>query len=268
MHRNIICYLCFVFTLLVAPAHGAQGGPSTDSTRVLFIGNSYIYYNNLPQLFAEVAASKGHYVDAEMAVRDGARLLEHAADQEIGKRIREGDWDYVVLQEQSTLGGSIADGRLEGADINGFFEAARSLHAAIKASGAQTVFHLTWARKHSPQMLDDLVAAYEQIASELDAEVAPVGKAWAVANAEVPSANLYLADDSHPSSAGSYLSAVTLYATLFDESPKNALTTIIGHPVEDSRVNEDEIETLVDLSAKDARILQGIAWRIYKQEHE
>ncbi|MFK7849305.1 MAG: DUF4886 domain-containing protein [Rhodothermales bacterium] len=257
--------------LLVQQVHAvASAGTSTntnaDTTRVLFVGNSYIYYNNLPRLFTAVAASKGKPVVAEMIVHGGARLEEHAANKQLGKHIAEGDWDYVVLQEQSTIAGQIVDGRLKNPDIDGFHKAASALHEVIKEAGAETVFHLTWARAHAPEMQHDLNRAYYAIARQLNTPISPIGKTWAMAKQRMSSTNLYQEDESHPSPAGSYLSAVTLFATIFNESPTSATGKITGHPVEEGLVNRSRTETLVDLSMQEYMMLQEIAWRLHREE--
>lgn len=258
-----VLMLLAIGVIQVAQVHAEV---NTDTTRVLFIGNSYIYYNNLPRLFTAVAASKGKPVVAEMVVHGGARLNEHAANKQLAKHIAEGDWDYVVLQEQSTIAGKIVDGRLQNSDVVGFHKAASSLHEVITAAGAQTVFHLTWARAHAPGMQQDLNQAYYAIAKQLNAQLSPIGKTWAMAKQMMSSTNLYQEDESHPSPAGSYLSAVTLFTTLFNESLTSATAKITGHPVEEGLVNTSRTETLVDLSMQEAMMLQEIAWRLHREE--
>ena len=73
--------------------------------RVLFIGNSYTFVNNLPWMLSELAraADDSPVIDTEMIVAGGATLRTHWEGGRALAAIRRGHWDYVVLQEQSTL---------------------------------------------------------------------------------------------------------------------------------------------------------------------
>ncbi|NQT39533.1 MAG: hypothetical protein HQ581_18700, partial [Planctomycetes bacterium] len=135
---------------------------------------------------------------------------------------------------------------------------ARKLHAEIKASGAKTVFYLTWAREKTPETQKDLDAAYFGIAKELGATVAPVGRAWQEAKRRDPAVKLYAGDGSHPSAKGSYLAAVVFYATLLQKSPlQKSPLGLPGKVVISGR-------TAVDLSPAEARTLQEAAQAVMR----
>src|SRR5215471_15592197 len=106
--RTLSRTLPFAFLTLVAfyfciAAQEKQG--EAHSIRVLFIGNSYTYFNNLPEIFTKLAQS-GHQgkVETMMAAPGGWRLKDHWEKGDALKALHEGKWDYVVLQDQSTLG--------------------------------------------------------------------------------------------------------------------------------------------------------------------
>ena len=67
---------------------------------VLFVGNSYIYTNNLPQMTANVASSAGYRMTWQSNAPGGCTFMQHCANQSM-TMIRNGGWDFVVLQEQS-----------------------------------------------------------------------------------------------------------------------------------------------------------------------
>ncbi len=141
-----------------------------NTIRVLFIGNSYTYFNNLPGILSRIAASGNSSVTIETAhhTRGGYSLEQHWNEGQAVDEIRK-DWDFVVLQEFSTR------------PINNPEKMREFIHKfdeEIKASGAQTVFYMTWARQYDPGMIDTLAQVYTDIAIELEAGLAPIGRAW------------------------------------------------------------------------------------------
>jgi hypothetical protein len=242
--------------------------------RVLFIGNSYIYFNNVPHLLSVLAdrAPEQRRLDTKMIVRPGFTLGRHWADGAALSAIDRERWDYVILQEQSTFGDSpeVINGIPKINAPTVFHEYARQFDAAINKRGARTTFFLTWAREDSPESQALLNDGYLRIAKELRALVAPVGIAWRDAlrtNASLP---LYQTDHAHPAVAGSYLAACVLYSTLYGRSPEGALSWIpedsVGIP-KDCIIDHDPLLAFaaVDIGETDARFLQKIAWHAVKQ---
>lgn len=72
-----------------------------DSLRALFIGNSYTQYNRLVRQVQALAASTGHKLSVKLVEHGGWTLRKHAANPETLDAIREGNWDFVILQDQS-----------------------------------------------------------------------------------------------------------------------------------------------------------------------
>ncbi len=210
--------------------------------KVLFLGNSYTYGNDLPGMIAAMAdAAGGRKIETDRITPGGCTFQRHVEGKKALAKIREKPWDAVVLQEQSMM---------PCVDPKRMHKYARLLHAEIDKRGARTVFFLTWARQHKPEMQNGLNKAYFTIAKELGAEVAPVGMAWKNAFAADPKLVLHRNDKSHPNPAGTYLAACVFYATLLDKNP-------VGLPAEIKRGNK----TLVKLDPKLARKLQEIAWK-------
>ncbi len=239
-----------------------------DALRVLFLGNTYTSYNNLPRLVEELAAAAGKKIETRMIAPGGAALADHAANAQTLAAIRSGGWDFVVLQEQSALGAVfLVNGEARVANPEAFFAAARKLDAEIRKAGAKTVFYHTWPQREAPDsdraMLD---YAYMHIARERGAAMAPVGLAWQQARAEVGGASLFGEDGSHPSRTGSYLAAAVIAATLTGASPAGGPARISGAPVnpDTGAVAAGGSAVLVDLPVRFAGELQRIAW----QNHE
>jgi hypothetical protein len=79
----------------------ASGSGAGACSRVLFLGNSYTYVNDLPITFARLAQSGGHSVEVGMVANGGETLSQHAAAADDAGKISSQRWSYVVLQEQS-----------------------------------------------------------------------------------------------------------------------------------------------------------------------
>lgn len=73
--------------------------------KIIFIGNSYTYRNNLPSLLTQLAASTGKpkTLETQMVAVGGATLQSHWENSQTLEVVRQGSWNYVVLQEQSML---------------------------------------------------------------------------------------------------------------------------------------------------------------------
>jgi hypothetical protein len=217
---------------------------SRKPLRVLFIGNSYTYFNGgLGTLVQSLASAvKGGRAFEFVEVTKGGQTLEgHWNDGKALAQIRKGGWDYVVLQEHSLR---------PLLDREKMYTYARKFDAEIRKAGAKTVFFETWARKNRPEMQSGLDRAYSGIAREVTATLAPAGLAWQAALKDKPGFALHIGDLSHPTPAGSYLNACVIYETLFGRSPEGLPRTI----------RNAAGKVLVDLTDADAKLLQHAAY--------
>ena len=182
--------------------------PRTSPSRlnVLFIGNSFTARNDLPGLSAKIAAAAGKHLDHRLISAGGASLRRHWNAGEAARAIAGGEFDYVVLQEQSTLPIK---------NRTRMHENVRLFDAAIKKAGARTALDMTWARAQAPETQTAITEAYESIGRELGATIIPAGVAWAAFLREHDDPVLHDADGSHPTPAGSYLAACVAYRALF-----------------------------------------------------
>lgn len=194
-------------------------GMSKKQGKLLFIGNSFTQRNNVPQLLADLAAARGITLSHELISRGGASLRMHWNAGAAAKAIETGGYDYVVLQEQSTLPVKNATRMAENM---------RLFDELIKKHGAQTVLYQTWARRHTPETQQAITAAYESVGKELGAIVVPAGRAWEQFLAKYDEPVLHDADGSHPTLAGSYLAACVFLARLLGENPMGIESELKG----------------------------------------
>jgi hypothetical protein len=188
------------------------------SERILFIGNSFTNRNDVPGMLARIAAAANPPVriESDRVIANGMALKTHWERGAAREAIRSSKWNYVVLQEQSTL-------PLK--NPARMHEYARLFDEEIQASGAETVLYMTWARRHQWERQAELSEAYTSIGESVGAIVIPVGQAWQRLMTERPDLILYDKDDSHPNFAGSYLAACVFFASLFKRSPEGLQTS-------------------------------------------
>ena len=182
------------------------------TTRILFVGNSYTSRNNLPRLVADLAATASfpREVQFDAIVAGGASLKRHWNAGRVHAALASARWDYVVLQEQSTLPFK---------NPLRYHESVRLFHPEIVRNGAKSALYLTWSRRQTPERQAEITRAVKDIATETGALVVPVGLAWHRVLQQAPGTELYVDDGSHPSVAGSYLAACVFLVALFGQYP-------------------------------------------------
>jgi hypothetical protein len=238
-----------VLILVVAAAGFATAG---DTLRVLFVGNSHTYVNDLPELFSGLSEAGGRPVRTDASTLGGYSLEDHTKTPATLDRIAQDSWSYVVLQEQSVIP-TIHYWR-----YNSMYPASRLLDSLIRLRGARTAFYMTWGWKNggsqsygdswSPdfrdyfEMQESVRVAYEGIANELSSTLVPVGMAFALARRTDSLVDLWQADYCHATLEGTYLGACVFYAVLHGSSP-------VG------------LDFYGGLDSATARFCQDIAWQ-------
>ena len=194
--------------------------------KILFIGNSYTFFNDMPNLLELLAKENGKRLTADSVTKGGRRLYENLReDDEHGARIKaligENDYDALILQEQSFL--AIVD-------YESFLGGIRDLVALVNAK--RNILYATWGRKSgsekltelgltSEEMTNKLTEAYISAAKRVKAEISHVGKTFLRISKDFPNIDIYKPDLSHPSYIGSVVAAICHYRTLFGEMPKS-----------------------------------------------
>ena len=205
-------------------------------TRLLFVGNSFTARNGLPHLLVDLAAAAAEPIDVEVEsiIAGGASLRRHWNAGVTQRALEASRFDWVVLQEQSTLPVKNAQR---------YHENVRLFAPEIARHGARLALYLTWSREHA-QTQDAITQAVEAIGAELDARVVPVGRVWHAALEDDPPMPLYMPDASHPNVTGSYLAACTFLVTLLGRAPN-------GFAVSDTLKIEHSVAARVHAHARD-----------------
>jgi hypothetical protein len=194
--------------------------------RVLFVGNSFTFYNDMPHMVHELAAGDpGAPPVFSVSRTRGSWTLEGATDDKgIDSLLDDVDWDFVVLQERSWMLSFDEESWLETT-----YPYADELRRRIESAGSQGVVFETWGYRNGFDERDTyewmqgrLLDGAAQLADRLGMEMAPVGNAWYAAHAERPNLDLWDGDGRHPNRAGSYLAACVFYAQLTGRDPRQS----------------------------------------------
>ena len=167
------------------------------SLRILVIGNSHTYFNDMPRMAAQYFRRKGMDCEAVMIAHGGWFLEQHVQEPDVRFNILYGNYDYVVLQEHAHPFGP----------EERFFQAVRTLDEWIREAGSRTVIYMTWARRDEEGEQARMTQAHRQIAEETGALLAPVGEKWWEYRKQNPETEMYDGDGAHASAAGSAFAA-------------------------------------------------------------
>ena len=236
-------------------AFGSSGADAEANThRVLFVGNSYTFYNSMPSMFEALA--EAHSPDQQIETRfiggGGATLEKHWEVGQALAAIQTGAWDYVVLQGQSSFG---ARRPSDAKGVKQFHKYVRIFEKEIRDNGGQTVLFMTWSRQDAQDQQEHLAVAYQAIGQELGCKVAPVGVAWDQLR-DNRALELYDEDGSHPSVVGSYLAAMIILATISGDAPEASPGLLTGYEILWGGEIAGQKSTLCDLPEPVVRLLE------------
>lgn len=215
----------------------------TAHPRILMVGNSLTYTNNIPGLLQAMCVGSGIDATVDSVTVGGYSLTQYAfpsndweqsIHQRLMSKLQNETWDYVILQ------GMREEPLWKETTMR---QAVGTLYPLIQKSGAQMVLYMTWAADFRTAGYDmDQVQAkvsdvYCSLARQYSCALAPSGIAFARERKFYPDYDLYASqsDRVHPNLSGSYLSACCIYATLFGKNPEN-LSYTAGLPLERAKI--------------------------------
>lgn len=214
--------------------------------KILFIGNSYTYYNNLPQLLENLINENEMDIEIDSLTVGGRKLYENLSldDEkyiELCNLLTKNSYDILFLQEQSFL---------PLLDYCTFEKGVADLINLIKAK--RNILYVTWGRKDGANILKEygltnetmtikLNTAYQKVAFEYNCETSLVGLYFNYITSHYPILNLYDDDLSHPSYLGSCLAALIHYKTIFKTLP-NVYSTL--------KIDNEILETFISVLNK------------------
>lgn len=203
-----------------------------DTTDILFVGNSFTYYNAMPQMVKSLADSAG--VNAYVAVHAPGGISvgdiaqgnqAHMNNPVLFSLIRSRKWDIVVIQDNQ--GRFVRDSaQFPSTAVSLVIEGHLRLMDSVKANNAcaKVVLFGGWAFKNGMppygntgiEMIRRILCNYRVLNDTLHEVISPIGEAWIKGVNYLPAVNLWDTDDAHPSYAGSYLTASVIFSTIFN----------------------------------------------------
>jgi hypothetical protein len=192
-----------------SPPPGANPDAPAGGRRALFLGSSLTYANDMPFLVQALAQSVGETLDVAVVGRGGASLEDHWNKGEARTRIREGRWDFVVLQQgPSSLPESRANLR----------EFTKRFAEPIRKIGARPALYMVWPSADRLAFFDEVRTSYERAAEDVNGMLLPAGEAWQAVWRRDPNVTLFRRDGVHPSPIGSFTVALSIFGMLYDRS--------------------------------------------------
>ena len=204
--------------------------------KILFVGNSHTYYENLPWLFRDICKQAGIEVHAGMCTQGGKNLLWHLTSDCALPNLRHGNYDFVVIQQKAHP--------FDGEEV--LIEQGIPLIKEIQATGSMPVIFCVWSEKDNPDGQQAVDAAHETLCNMFDScLLARCGTAWHLLRGVI---DLYDEDGGHMNSCGAYLNASVLLKTVFGIDPLTLPDTIDTKTLTRS-LTKDEIKLLQKTAA-------------------
>ncbi len=215
--RGSLCSAIAAVGILTTAAACQDGSapaanPPHASLRVLFIGNSLTYTNDLPGALMHAARTGGDTIYVEMIAKPNYALIDHlTSSSDAEAAIRRGGWDYVVLQQGPTTLPINRDSLILWT---------RMFDPIIRSVGARPALFMVWPPAGQAGGFEAVRASYQAAAAAVDGVFLPAGAAWQDALQRDGTLALYGGDQFHPGPLGSYLAAITIYETLTEHDAR------------------------------------------------
>jgi len=254
--KNIIAYvLCLIFLSNTLNAQ-TDSESSINPMNILFIGNSYTHYNNMPSLFEKLAISKKYKINVEMNARSNHTFKMHSKREDMYQAIRKTKWDYVVVQGFSREL-MFSKERIDTASLPYFRQIMDSIYSNNPCTNV--LLYMTWGYENGyegdnlvltyQEMSDRIKAGYRYLAEMYQVPIVPVGDVWKNFRETYPSIRLYQEDSQHPNLLGSYLIANTFYTSIFKNTPENGfvpakIDTATAKKIQ--RLSFSSVSTIID----------------------
>jgi hypothetical protein len=183
------------------------GEPPQGALRVLFVGNSLTYYNDLPRTVADLAAAANQQECYCVAIAHPDFALEdHLALGEAERELRRQQYDYVILQQGPSSLPSSRENLVQNAQM---------FRSLIEGAGATAVLYSPWPQYNRRGDFVPGRESYRAAAEAIGGKLAPAGDAWLAAWEQDALLPLYNADGLHPSRMGTYLAALVIFERLY-----------------------------------------------------
>lgn len=180
-----------------------------EGLRLLFVGNSLTYTNNVPSLVRQLAVAAGRPTPVVVARTAGnAGLEDHWAEGTVRADLKNGDFDVMIMQQgPSTLAAS-------GENLTHW---TRIFAAEAVKYGTRPGLYAVAAPVGGNY--EGGMANYRAAAEVTQSAFYPASYAWKLAWDQQPRLGFYGQDGFHPSAVGAFMSAMVIAAVVFEIDP-------------------------------------------------
>ena len=196
----------FLLVILVLYSfNSALAKSAVKNWRILFVGNSLTYVNDLPSMIAAIARQDSTIISYTSLLFPDYSLEDHWKEGKVQAEIENGGYDFVVAQQGPS---ALPESQVL------LLEYATKFAEICKKHHSKLVLYMVWPSKARSFDLDNVISSYTHAAEKTSSLLCPAGLAWKYAWEADPALPLYSSDNFHPSVAGSLLAAVTIYGSL------------------------------------------------------
>lgn len=209
-----------------SPVLPGTPAPSYD-TKILFVGNSLTFFNDMPDMVQQMANNAGKDVLVDEATVAGIALRHLVNNEMVIEKINSQAWNYVVLQSDDiTAFPDMYDIEID--VLNTFAD-----YILSNNSSSEIIYKMVWGLRNGvtveelngeivyysyEEYMDKIYDGTLYVANQVGLAISPVGWTWKKVRQEHPDIELFGSDNAHPSYNGSYLTAAVHYASIFKES--------------------------------------------------
>lgn len=199
--RNLLLLLL----VLISQNKNLAATEPVKDLKVLFIGNSLTYTNNLPALVEEMATLDGKKISTHSIVLANYSIEDHWNEGVAEAEIKKGGYDFVIFQQGPS---ALPESQFLLLEYAGRFA------KVCRENNSKMALYMVWPSKARLFDLDNVIRSYTNAAEKTGSLLCPAGLSWKYAWQASPSTSLYGPDDFHPGIDGSVLAALTVYAVL------------------------------------------------------
>jgi hypothetical protein len=205
MSGRVFSLIIFIF---VSCSNSVQPIESNVDIKVLFVGNSLTYTNDLPAIIKELGSQDGVAITYSELLFPNYSFEDHWNDGKVQKEIATKKYDYVVAQQGPS---ALQASQVLLLDYSG------RLAELCKTNNAKLALYMVWPSADRGFDLDNVIFSYSQAAVRTGSLLCPVGLGWKYAWEADTKLPLYSMDNFHPSMTGSVLAALIIYGALKDK---------------------------------------------------
>ncbi len=224
--RKLLISLALLALAAGSACKSSKIGAPSSGMRVLFIGNSYLYWHDIPAMVQSMARSSGHELTSVSITGADMALSDHLEREQVINALGQGGWAYVVLQQGPSAVPVNRDSLRLSTET--FDYISRRFSPSVKMA-----LFSAWPQQVHFNNFPYAIESYRNAAAAVEGVFMPVASAWLEVWKMNPDIQLY-EDGLHSNHNGSYLSALVVYASLLNKSPVGLPYSVNGVTIEES----------------------------------